>query len=192
VSLDRQARSLARCLGCHCMCNMRATWRCKCLWKLDENSEVRDWQSAVTAWIRRNRRWPTRSRRWLLGEGQRWPRSGPIRAHRPNDRGPPPAPGKIAVDSLSTNPSTFAARFRNLSRYKSVLAGALWDRPGCLISERMKQKPEPCDAQLKAWVPRSLFDKVETAAASEGRSMASRRILQGWAAEHDDRSGAAA
>jgi hypothetical protein len=48
----------------------------------------------------------------------------------------------------------------------------------------MKHKPEPCDAQLKAWIPQSLFDKVEIAAARDGRSLANmtRRILERWAA----------
>jgi hypothetical protein len=65
--------------------------------------------------------------------------------------------------------------------------GALWAKVPKLIPDCMKQKHEPCDAQIKVWIPQSLFEKVEIAAACEGRSLANmtRRILQHWAAECD-------
>jgi hypothetical protein len=51
----------------------------------------------------------------------------------------------------------------------------------------MMKKHELCDAQLKVWLPPSLFHKVELAAAGEGRSASgmARRVLEHWAATHD-------
>jgi hypothetical protein len=55
-------------------------------------------------------------------------------------------------------------------------------------------KHEQCTAEIKLWVPPSLRDKVELAAACEGRSSSNmtRRILERWASERDGRSEAAA
>ena len=46
-------------------------------------------------------------------------------------------------------------------------------------------KPEQCTAEIKLWVPPTLRDKVELAAAAEGRSLSNmtRRILERWVAE---------
>jgi plasmid stability protein len=57
----------------------------------------------------------------------------------------------------------------------------------------MRHKSEPCDSQLKVWLPQSLHDKIEIAAAHEGRSIAgmTRRILQAWSAEAEHTESAA-
>jgi hypothetical protein len=56
----------------------------------------------------------------------------------------------------------------------------------------MKRK-EPCDAPLKVWVPRSLFDKIDRRAAAEERSLSTtaRRLLEAATAEHDGQSAVA-
>jgi predicted HicB family RNase H-like nuclease len=53
-------------------------------------------------------------------------------------------------------------------------------------------KPEQCNEQIVLRLPPTLRERVEAAAAAEGRSLSNmtRRILERWAAEH--REGAAA
>jgi predicted HicB family RNase H-like nuclease len=55
-----------------------------------------------------------------------------------------------------------------------------------------KQK-SACSDQIVLRLPPALRDKIEHAAAAEGRSLANltRRVLEQWAAEHDGRSEAA-
>jgi hypothetical protein len=54
-------------------------------------------------------------------------------------------------------------------------------------------KHEQCTAEIKLWVPPTLRDKVELAAAVEGRSLSgmARRILERWVSERDGRGAAA-
>jgi hypothetical protein len=54
-----------------------------------------------------------------------------------------------------------------------------------------KHKPEPCDVELKVWIPRSLFNKIDRRAFDEGLKLSTtaRRILE--AATADDQSEAA-
>jgi hypothetical protein len=56
-----------------------------------------------------------------------------------------------------------------------------------------KRKPEPCDVELKVWVPRSLFDKIDRRAFAEGLKLSTtaRRLLEAATAERDGRSEAA-
>jgi hypothetical protein len=54
-------------------------------------------------------------------------------------------------------------------------------------------KPEQCTAEIKLWVSPTLRDKVELAAAAEGRSLSNmaRRILERWVAEQSSGARAA-
>lgn len=48
-----------------------------------------------------------------------------------------------------------------------------------------KHKPEPCDVELKVWVPQSLFDKIDRRAFAEGLKLSAlaRRLLEAATAD---------